>query len=183
MTNSSIETYSGRWFDVLEPKLEQIDIESIAHALSMLCRFTGHVRHFYSVGQHSLLGSLIIPQDYALEFLLHDAAESYLGDMSRPLKHCTAAGQAYRQVEEVVSSVIRLKFGLPSVQSDVIHEYDNMMLYAEKEQLMGKLEWSDESSKAHECPDRKVAPVLITEKLPWEIEIAFLNRFKQLTGE
>src|ERR1035437_9287013 len=107
MTHASIETYSGKWFDILEPTPDMIDIKSIAHSLSNICRYTGHVRHFYSVAQHSWIGSVIIPEPYKLEFLLHDASEAYIGDMSRPLKHCTAAGHAYRKVEDVISSVIR----------------------------------------------------------------------------
>jgi len=139
VTNACIETYSGKWFDILDPQPDQIDIESIAHALSMLCRFTGHVKHFYSVGQHSWLGSYIVPENYALEFLLHDSAEAFLGDMNRPLKHLTEAGPAYREIEYKIMAVIRQKFGLPQFQSEIIHTVDNQMLYAEKEQLMSSL--------------------------------------------
>lgn len=183
MTHASIETYSGKWFDILEPIPGMIDIKSIAHSLSNICRYTGHVRHFYSVAQHSWIGSVIIPEPYKLEFLLHDASEAYIGDMSRPLKHCTEAGRAYREVEANISAVIRQVFNLPSVQSDIIHEYDNMMLYAEKSQLMGNLEWTKASREACECPDNKAADILIQEFMPQEAELKFLARFKQLTGE
>jgi 5'-deoxynucleotidase YfbR-like HD superfamily hydrolase len=183
VTNATIETYSGKWFDILEPRPEQIDIESIAHALSLTCRFTGHVRYHYSVAQHSLIGSLIIPRRFALEFLLHDASEAYIGDMSRPLKHCTPAGKAYREVEAVISGMIRFKYNLPSEQTRIIHEYDNMMLYAEKEQLMGSLEWTKESTEACECPDSKAAPVTLYEMAPREVEQRFLDQFYYLTKQ
>ncbi len=180
MTNACIETYSEKWFDILDPKPEQIDIESIAHALSMICRFTGHVKHFYSVAQHSLTGSFLVPKENALEFLLHDASEAFIGDMSRPLKHCTNAGEAYREVEARVSAVIRQKFGLPSVQSEVIHKIDNQMLYAEKEQLMGGLHWTEDSVRACECEDKQPANVIIHEMTPREVEQKFLERFNNL---
>lgn len=183
MTNATIETFSGKWFDILDPKAEQIDIESIAHALSMLCRFTGHVKYFYSVGQHSWLGSYLVPKNYALEFLLHDSGEAFLGDMNRPLKHLTEAGPAYREIEYKIMTVIREKYDLPQFQSKIVHEVDNQMLYAEKEQLMTPLQWSQASVEGCECPDRTAAKVQIYEMTPREVEIQFLDRFKQLTGE
>ena len=49
-----IKTYTGIMFDPIVPESEKIDIVDIAHALSMLCRGNGHMKHFYSVGQHSV---------------------------------------------------------------------------------------------------------------------------------
>ena len=180
MTAACIETYSGNWFDILNPQSEQLNIVDIAHSLSLLCRFTGHVKHFYSVGQHSLLGSYIISEDNALEFLLHDAAEAFLGDMNRPLKHLTAAGPAYQKIEENIMRVIRLKFGLPMIQSECIYRVDNQMLYAEKEQLMTSLPWTKESKEGCQVTDIMPATIKISEFLPLFIENAFLNRFNQL---
>lgn len=180
MTNACIETFSGKLFDILDPQPDQIDIESIAHSLSMLCRFTGHVRHFYSVGQHSWLGSYLVPRNDALEFLLHDASEAFIGDMSRPLKHLTAAGEPYCEVEANIMKVIRKKFGLPLVQSGSIHQIDNQMLYAEKQQLMNDLDWSQASVVGCDCRDRTPASCIITEMAPKEVEEVFLDRFNQL---
>jgi 5'-deoxynucleotidase YfbR-like HD superfamily hydrolase len=148
----------------------------------MLCRFTGHVRHFYSVGQHSWLGSYIVPEANALEFLLHDAAEAYLGDMNRPLKHLTEAGPAYREIEYNIMRVIREKFGLPQFQSKIIHQADNEMLYAEKAQLMSPLVWSQASREGCECQDMTAAKVTIREMTPREVEEVFLERFNYLRG-
>ena len=35
-----IQTYSGRRFSLTEPSAEDVDIDDVAHALSLLCRFT-----------------------------------------------------------------------------------------------------------------------------------------------
>lgn len=44
-----IQSYTGKQLFLLDPREEDILIEEIAHALSMICRFTGHIRHHYCV--------------------------------------------------------------------------------------------------------------------------------------
>ena len=53
-TMSYILTYTKTEFYPLEPKIEDINITDISHALSLLCRANGHFKHFYSVGLHSI---------------------------------------------------------------------------------------------------------------------------------
>src|ERR1700677_3623058 len=57
-----IQTCTGRAFYPSDPRPEYIDINDVAHALSMQCRFTGHVKKFYSVAEHSLRVSWLIDQ-------------------------------------------------------------------------------------------------------------------------
>src|SRR5574342_1090607 len=84
--NGSIITYTGRLFWPLSPRLEDINILDICHALSNQTRFTGHTREFYSVAQHSCLVSDLLPEKFKLDGLLHDASEAYLMDLARPVK-------------------------------------------------------------------------------------------------
>lgn len=94
---SWMQTYTGRAFYPLDPQPEDIDIVDIAHALSMQCRYNGHVDRFYSVAEHCvLMANWILDESgvlgdrfataTALWALFHDAAEAYVGDMVRPLK-------------------------------------------------------------------------------------------------
>ena len=53
ITDTSILTASGIYFDYANPTAGMINIEDIAKALSNTCRFAGHSR-FYSVAEHSV---------------------------------------------------------------------------------------------------------------------------------
>lgn len=50
-----IQVHSGGKFWPLDPRGEEVRIDDMAHALSLICRFTGHTKDFYSVAQHSVL--------------------------------------------------------------------------------------------------------------------------------
>jgi uncharacterized protein len=129
----TILTHSGLTFNLLEPDPDLIEIEDIAHALSHICRFTGHTRVFYSVAEHSVRASQCVPPEFAMEALLHDAAEAYIGDVSSPLK---AQLHEYRNIEFKLEQAIRQRFGLPPKQSPCIKQADLTMLATEKRDLM-----------------------------------------------
>lgn len=171
-----IGTYTGKKFFLLQPKLKDIDIKDIAHSLSLQCRWTGHVTHHYSVAQHSYYCSFLGPDAEALDRLLHDGSEAYMGDMNRPLKHFTAAGPAYRRQEAVIQHLIYRKYGLSLIEPPSVHIADQQMLYAERDQLM-RLKF-EEAEKW--LPGETRAPVKIKRWSPEKAERMFLKRFRQL---
>ena len=139
--NSWIQTYTGKAFYPMSPRSEDIDILDIAHALSLVCRFCGHSREFYSVAEHSIRCSTNVPEPYALAALLHDASEAYIADVSRPLKpHLTN----YKDIEEKIMRVIAFRFGFQWPLPAIVKHIDTVMLYTEKRDLMGEspMEWS-----------------------------------------
>src|SRR5580704_6503205 len=81
-----LSTYTGKKFFPYDPRPEQICIEDIAHGLSMLCRFVGQCRFFFSVAEHSIAVARLLPTNLKLFGLLHDASEAYLADLPRPVK-------------------------------------------------------------------------------------------------
>ena len=176
--NTSIQLASGRYFDYLNFDVQDIDIRDIAHALSNLCRYTGHCRAFYSVAQHSVHVSDILPREFALEGLLHDASEAYLGDVNRPLKTLLPE---YRGAEAAVDAIIRKRFSLPETESPEVKEADNILLVTESRDLMPKApdDAPDEWAWAHNIPrlDREIMPLP-----PKMAKALFLQRFTQLTG-
>lgn len=90
-TRTSIQTFSGEVFDLLNPDPKRIRILDIATHLSRICRFIGASRYFYSVAQHSVIVSYAVPTAYAARGLLHDAHEAYVGDVTSPLKRAMRA--------------------------------------------------------------------------------------------
>ena len=139
---SYILTYQKKEFYPLNPKIEDIDIIDIAHALSLLCRANGHFKHFYSVGLHSLNCAYeAIARGYSknvvLGCLLHDGSEAYLADITRPVKkHLTK----YLEVEEVLQNKIFEKW-VPSLSDEerkLVFEIDDAILYYEFVELFGE---------------------------------------------
>ena len=130
---SWILTNSRRHLDLSTPDPEAIEIGDIALGLSRECRFSGQTRWFYSVAQHSVLASRIVPEKFALEALLHDATEAYLRDLPYPLKRLVPE---YARIEKVFDRVLRKCFGLPEEMSPTVHRADRILLATEKRDLM-----------------------------------------------
>jgi uncharacterized protein len=81
----AIMLHSGAWFDFCAPSKSDFTIEDIAHGLANICRYSGQCSEFYSVAEHSILVSEVA-KGFEFEALMHDAAEAFLGDITRPLK-------------------------------------------------------------------------------------------------
>lgn len=134
-----IRTASGGKCWPLAPAPEDIRLEDIAHHLSQLCRFTGATREFYSVAQHSVLVSEHCGRastvQAALYGLLHDAAEAYLADIARPVKHSEALA-GYRAAEATLQRVIYRRFGLTAPEPRIVKLMDAWVLHAELRDLV-----------------------------------------------
>ncbi|EOU9498135.1 HD family hydrolase, partial [Klebsiella pneumoniae] len=71
----------------------------------------------------------LVPQEFALEALLHDAAEAYMQDIPAPLKRLLPD---YQVIETRVDAAIRKKFGLPAEQHPTVKYADLVMLASER---------------------------------------------------
>jgi hypothetical protein len=128
-----IQTAGGRQFWPMDPRPHEVFIDDIAHALSMLCRFGGHCRRFYSVAEHSVLLSQFAEPGQKLWALLHDASEAYLIDVPRPLKPLLTG---YKEAETAVQRAIELRFNLHLGIPPQIKALDRSILMDERAQNM-----------------------------------------------
>jgi hypothetical protein len=170
-----LQTYTGVQFRPLDPQVEDIRIDDIAHALSNQCRFSGHCREFYSVADHSVWVSRIVPPEHALWGLLHDAGEAYLVDLPRPIKHGSEMGAIYREAENRLMRAVCQRFGLLSAEPTAIRAADQTMLFTEQRDLMGG------PPKAWRDPVEPL-PMTLVPLAPKDAERAFLRRFAELTA-
>ena len=175
-----ITTYTGKHFDPTHPDEELICIEDIAHALSLLCRGNGHVRTFFSVGQHCILcakeaeargysGRLILAS------LLHDASECYMSDVPRPLKQNM---KDYKQQESSLLDVIYRKFlgeALTEEEEKQMKAIDDDLLWYDLEMLLGEKQ-NREKPELHIRLDYKVRPFDMVER-------EYLDFFRELSSE
>ena len=187
---SWIITRSGRKFDLLDPKPQDVVLSDIAHALAHQCRFAGHTRTFYSVAYHSYLASyavgkmpgLVVGEErrlIELEALLHDAHEAYCGDISAPLRNALADRTS--ELEAIINridEVIRRKFHLPTIPSPRVVEADRVMLATERRDVLAaahNVEWP--SLRGVRPLDRPIKPMTSERS-----EVLFYRRYIELTG-
>lgn len=146
----TILTLQGQLFDYRAPELHRFDIEEIAHALSNLCRFTGHTRSFYSVAQHSVLVCDLAPPEHKLEALL-------------PM---------YREVEQRVEAALRSSFELSPYKSREVKLADLAAYQIERFVLM-----PDAPGEQHEDPPH---PYPLHPLQPRDARDLFLARWQEV---
>ena len=143
-----ITTYTGKHVEPLNPDEELICIEDIAHALSLLCRGNGHVKNFFSVGQHCINcaregDARGFSPRLVLACLLHDAAECYLSDVPRPFKKKISD---YEEWETRLLSMICKKFlgsSLSKEEEEQVKEIDDAMLWYDLKYLLGEVQTAE----------------------------------------
>ena len=163
-----ITTYTGEHFEPANPDPETIRIEDIAHALSLICRGNGHVKTFWSVGEHCIncakeARARGLSNRIVLACLLHDASECYMSDIPRPFKREL---RQYREHEERLLDMIYEKYlgsPLTSEEQSQLKEIDDVMLWHDLEYLLGEKQYG-EIPQLHIDLDYAVRPFQDVEK-------------------
>lgn len=179
-----VQTHSGRrvypWADDAFP--DSYQIEDVAHALSMLCRFNGHIKQFYSVAEHCVrvmwrLQEIEAAPACVLGGLLHDAGEAYVGDVPSPIKTQTPA---IKRAEKNIVGHIHRKFNLGLTEADeaAIHLVDREMVFVEGRALLEHPEIMELWSFQPETHYAKYGRLKTPGWLPSHAKSVFLNEFK-----
>ena len=167
-----ITTFSGKTFHVLDPQPNEVALEDVAHALALTNRFSGHTRFPYSVAQHSVLVSNVVPPELMLQGLLHDSAEAYITDIPTPLKKKL---EDIQEIERRICIAVGDALGVNmELKSDAVKDADLRMFETECRDLMSNLR-----GYYHDVLPYDMAIV------PWswqEAKERFLWRFHTLKG-
>lgn len=124
-----ISLLSGGQFNYNNPEQSDVTIDDIGSALSNVCRFSGHLPRFYSVAQHLVNTSRIVPTEHALTALMHDTAEAFTNDLPTPLKW---ALPVFKELEVKIESAMSDKFGFQYPYPTAVKDADTIMLMLEK---------------------------------------------------
>lgn len=185
---------TGQQFWPTKPKVEDIDIEWIAHGLSNLCRFCGHVKTFYSVAQHSVLVSRILPEydlikkiregkvkdlgrRIALAKLFHDAPEAVISDVVRPVKYIPEFAKVYNRIENKILKCMYKKFNISwlKIIQDEVKRCDDILCLTEIRDLI------KDPYKYFKIPvDAKLLGAKIKPVSPKTAKKMFLSRYEEI---
>jgi hypothetical protein len=110
--------------------MNDLNIDDIAHALSMICRFNGHISQFYSVAQHSvhvadIVATMTDDPKIIFQGLMHDAGEAYVGDVISPIKKLAPD---IGKLENEFMFAIASKFGFAPTKHELVHQADLIAL-------------------------------------------------------
>lgn len=171
-----MQTGSGQELDFTADEWIVLPIDLIARALSNICRYNGHSSRYYSVAEHSVMISRMVPQELALAALLHDASEAYVGDMPTGLKR--AMGISFKSFEHKAARAVAKGYGIPleDLESPIIKAFDKRILGDEARLLLPPHAFWEKFVTEHE-------PTGVTLEC-WPPDVAnakFLERYTELT--
>jgi hypothetical protein len=132
MKNCYLTTHSGIRFDILRPDPDMIDLQDIAYQLSRIPRYNASSEPIWTVAQHSILLTYIVPNPYKPWALFHDSAEAYIGDIYTDLKQLFPE---LKQIEHNILEKVAQKFGLSFdpeiVYPQLVHDLDYQLFVNE----------------------------------------------------
>jgi 5'-deoxynucleotidase YfbR-like HD superfamily hydrolase len=181
-----ISLLSGGRFNYNRPEESDVTIEDIASALSNVCRFSGHLPRFYSVAQHLVNASRIVPPEHAFTALMHDTAEAFTNDLPTPLKW---ALPIFKELETKIEAAMSDKFGFQFPYPKEVKEADTTMLILEKRFVKEDTsEWPlyEEIERNILKPANKIRLLNTVDLNSWQPRRAkreFLERFNELRIE
>lgn len=167
-------TASGAVFNLAEPELtiKNVTVRDYATHLSHISRFCGALNHRYSVADHLVYVSYLVPPHLAGQGFMHDGHEALCLDVHRPMKVLLPD---YRRVERRIERAFRKHFGMPMDFDPLIKIWDDYAANIERSLLI---------PEAKLWPRMAIDPA--SNKLPvmhetWEdSRDAWLDRFYEL---
>ncbi len=166
---------SGAVMNYNRPEESDVTLDDLASALSNICRFSGHLPCFYSVAQHLVNTSRIVPPEYAFDALMHDTSEAFTNALPTPLKWSMPA---FKDLENKIEAAMSWRFEFTFPYPTEVKVADTQMLMLEKKYVkLDTRPWPqyDEIEIDHLLP--------LVDLKPWQPVRAkreFLERYAQL---
>lgn len=181
---ATLETVSGKIIDPENLDVTQIDINDIAWSLSRINRFSGHTvtEVPYNVAQHSVFVAEMILKEYdrkiALFGLLHDAAESYIGDIPSPIKKIPALKAVIDPIEDALLNEVFKKYCSCVPTRDewrIIKYYDKKAQFIESFSFM--------ASRGLQWPGRNDYNISLVELQNFHTPISSIQAYQQFINK
>ncbi|AWJ86613.1 hydrolase (plasmid) [Azospirillum sp. TSH58] len=161
---------SGFVLDLLTPDATGMPIADIAQCLSSQPRWGGAARPWYSVAEHSVMVSRLVPPPLAYSALMHDC-EEFLGDWPSPVKVMLDRDYVKQRLHPV-KDALRHWFGFDD-EAPAIKQADLVCMATELRDLLPPA-WLDWGHLPPAHPDR-IVPVG-----PDRAYTLFLDRYEEL---
>lgn len=139
MNSTTILTYSGVAFDLLDPQPEKVRLNDLLVPMSGILRFNAHTAQGINLLQHSKLVFDLVGWKAKPYALLHDAHEAYIGDIATPVANALSVAGSFTKLDslkEGLDEAIYAAFGLEPPHDEVageIAEADRMALSIERQ--------------------------------------------------
>lgn len=121
--DGKMNTVSRRKFNIANPDPNGVYYKDIVSGLSKTCHFGAQIEPFFSVAQHSVMVTELVPRALRKVALLHDAAEAYCGDMIKPIK--VLLPEFKERIETPIQKAIFQHYGLDYNDLKKIKEADD----------------------------------------------------------
>ena len=170
MADGFLERNDGSRFYIdasVEEMSEMFSPEVTAHALSMMCRYNGHTKRFYSVAEHTFIMAKKVwsePWGTAKDALIalhHDDAEEIIGDMISPVKK---HDEFFQKTEAKLDTAIAMRYGLTYPFPDWLKDLDARIVKDERGAVMRP---SSNTWGVDTLVPLNVQFMPITGRLPW----------------
>lgn len=152
---TAILTASGFVLDLTSPDATGLPVEDVARALAYQPRWCGATKQFYSVAEHSVMVSRLVPEQLAFHALWHDAIEFIQGDWPSPLKVYLGRDNINRKLAPIEEALSR-RFGFDMHLAEV-KKADLVAMATELRDLLPGA-WMDWGHLPEPVPER-IVPV------------------------
>jgi uncharacterized protein len=140
MTTTTILTYTGVAFDLLDPKPEDVKLSDLLVPMSGILRFNAHLARSVNLLQHSKLVFDLVGWKAKPYALLHDAHEAYIGDIATPVvKALFSPGDLWtpldtlkQRLDGVLYDAFGMDWPLDEIEAEIT-EADRMALSIERQ--------------------------------------------------